>query len=106
MAEQLRRRGHDVEAVLERSNLIGKSDVVIFSAAQSEGRVIVTEKVPHFRALAATALIAGRTHYGLVFTTNRSFPRSNPRTPGRMVTALGKLLSEDSDLKDREFWLA
>jgi predicted nuclease of predicted toxin-antitoxin system len=106
IAAQLRLRGHDIEAVLERDELIGKADEVIFATAQSEQRAIVTENVPHFRSLAEIALLSGRTHSGLVLTTNRAFPRSNPRTPGRVVIALDALLLSDIDIRDREVWLS
>ena len=42
---------HDVEAVLERSDLVGRTDDVVFECAQSEGRAVVTENVPHTVAL-------------------------------------------------------
>jgi hypothetical protein len=41
----------------------------------------------------------------LVFTLNRLFPRGDPRTVGRLVTALDDLLSTDPDLERQEIWL-
>ncbi len=106
VAEQLRLRGHDVVGVAERPDLRGQADAVVFAMAQGEGRVIVTENVGDYRPLAAQALQDGRSHAGLIFTSNRRYPRHDPRTAGRMVTVLDTLLSEGLGLANREHWLA
>jgi len=106
IAEQVRNRGHDVQAVAERSELRGRPDAVIFSTAHAEGLAFVTENVRDYRILAAQALQARRAHSGLIFTINRAFPRSDRRTVGRLVTALDKLLSEDREQENLEWWLA
>ena len=96
VAEQLRARGHDVVSVHdpEYQRLEGTSDEEIFAAALAEGRALVTENVPDFRRLEADALARGEPHATLVFTSNRQFPRGEPRTTGRLVEALYVLLSE------------
>ena len=81
IAHQLRTRGHDVLAVAERPELRGQPDGQVFDAAQAEARATVTENVPDFRSLAATALAQGRTHAGLIFTSDRSFPRRATSAP-------------------------
>jgi len=106
IADQLMRRGYDVEAVRARSDLRSKPDEAIFALAQEEQRAIVTEDVSGFRPLVAEALRTRGTHAGLVLTTDRVFPRGHPRTPGRLVSALDTLLVADADLRDREHWLA
>lgn len=105
IAEQLRQRGHDVIAVSERPDLRTEPDHVIFATAQEERRVLVTENIGDFRQIASAELQAARSHWGLVFTTNRSFPRHNARAIGRMIMALQALLLEDPDLMNRELWL-
>jgi Domain of unknown function (DUF5615) len=104
VAEQLRTRGHDVEAVAERLDLRTKTDETVFAAGLSEGRVIVTEDVADFRVLAEHEALAGRFHPGLVFTTPRAFPRAQ-RGLGKVVTALAVLLDSEVDLRNREHWL-
>lgn len=99
------RRGHDVVAVAERGDLRGKSDELVFAAAQDEDRAIVTENVADYRRLALEAMREGRSHAGLIFTLNRTFPRSNRRTPGRLVAALKKLLLSEPAQGDPEWWL-
>jgi nucleoside-diphosphate-sugar epimerase len=105
VAQQLRARGHDVVAVVE-SQLRRQPDVEVFAAAQAEQRAIVTEDVRGYRRLAAGALQDGEIHAGVIFTSNQAFPRSNPRTPGRLVSGLHELLVSGVDLAGKEYWLA
>ena len=53
IAEALRERGHDVEAVAERRDLRGKPDEAIFEEALARGCAIVTENVVDYRPLAS-----------------------------------------------------
>ena len=46
-----------------------------------------------FRRIEAHALARGEPVLRLIFTTNRQFPRGDPRTLGRLVFALDALLS-------------
>jgi len=50
----------------------------------------------------------GRVHFGLLLTTDRKFPRANPRTMGRLVKALNYLLEAEVGrpvASNREIWL-
>ncbi|HET9016643.1 MAG TPA: DUF5615 family PIN-like protein, partial [Thermomicrobiaceae bacterium] len=105
IAVALRRRGHDVVAVAERAELRGQPDAMTFAVAQAEGRAVLTESVIDFLPLAAERLARGDAHAGLVLTSRRRFPRSDPRTLGRLVNALDALLSSRADAVDREYWL-
>ena len=104
VARALRERGHDVEAVVERPNLRTRPDLAILAAAQSEGRVVVTEDSGDFLRRAIAEAAAGRPHPSLVLTSNRRFPRGNPRTEGRLVTALDALLASGAEVEG-EHWL-
>ena len=106
IAEQLRLRGFDVVAAAERHDLRSGSDALILAIAISERRAVVTENVGDFRVEAQTAFDRGESHAGLIFTTNRSFSRHDPRIIGRMVTALSCLMDDDPDLTDHEYWLS
>lgn len=106
IAEQLRRRGHDVVAIAERPDLRGQLDEVVFATAQREEYIIVTENVADYRPLGMAEMQQGRTHHGLIFTSNRQFPRHDARTLGRLVTALHELLSKNLDSLGSEYWLA
>ena len=100
IAEQLRARGHDVISVGELPALRGAPDDAVFAAAQDDRRVIVTDDVG-FRSIEAEHRARGEAHHGVIFTTNRRFPRGRTATVGRMVRSLDRFLShEASTLKD------
>lgn len=105
IATQLQQRGHDVIAVVELAALRSKPDVFIFATAQSENRVIVTDNVEDFRDLAHKELQGGGSHAGLIFTSNKRFPRHDPHSTGQLVRALDDLLSRDIEMVNLEYWL-
>jgi len=104
----LRDRGHDAASVLDRPDLVGRPDAVIREAGRVEGRAVVTENVVDFRPLARSVLDRGGSYAGLVFTSNRRWPRHRRATFGRLVDALDALARElprEGVLADREHWL-
>lgn len=105
IALQLRRGGHDVKAITEHPDLRGQPDAVVFAWAQEQERIVVTENVIDYRQLAAHEMHQGRHYHGLILTTNRRFPRHDPRTVGRLVTALDRVLSSGVEMGNREHWL-
>jgi predicted nuclease of predicted toxin-antitoxin system len=102
LAEQLRRRGHDVEAVVERSGMRSASDAELLAIAHSESRVLVTENIEDFRFVADQV---GGAHSGLIYTEDKVFPRGHDRTTGRVVRALDHILSLGLELEGLEHWL-
>ena len=108
IARQLRARGHDVIAVKERSELIGRPDRVHFAAMPEQRRAIVTQDLGDFRPLLAEAIRAGTKTYGLICVPARiSLSR---QAVAQVVRSLEQLLQEnpeDDDLIDRggETWL-
>ena len=109
IAKRLRdEHGHDVIAVAEQDELRGLPDADVFLAAQDQERSIVTENVRDFRPIAREWQAMGRVHFGLVLTTNRTFPRAHSRTVGRLVRALSDLIDDEagtSTPSNREIWL-
>ena len=105
VAEQLRARGHDVVSVhdSEYRSLEGEADEAVWTAAIAHDRVLVSENVRDFRRLEAEALARARPLAALIFTTNRQFPRGDPATIGRLVTALDALLAAEPDLITARF---
>ncbi|MGH2805284.1 MAG: DUF5615 family PIN-like protein [Thermoleophilaceae bacterium] len=97
IAEGLRARGHDVVAVVERSDLRNLSDADVFAAAQREGRAVATENVSDFVPIANDHDARGVAHHGLVLVDARSYPRGNRRTIGAMVTALDAMNGRHPD---------
>ena len=96
VAEALRELGHDVSALQERGDLRGLDDPELFEAAQRERRAVVTENVRHYAPLVAGRLANDESHYGLVFTSARSFPRHRDAFVGAMVRALNGFLETDA----------
>ncbi|HEY7952702.1 MAG TPA: DUF5615 family PIN-like protein [Solirubrobacteraceae bacterium] len=108
IARQLRARGHDVIAVKEHPELIGRSDRVHFAAMPEQRRAIVTQDLGDFRPLLGQAMRAGTKTYGLVCVPARvSLSRG---AVGQLVMSLEQLLRaypRDEDLLNRggEAWL-
>ena len=102
IARELRARGHDAASVHEAPGR-GTLDEEVFDHARFEGRAVVTENVRDYRPLAEALLAAGDGHAGLVFTTDKRWPRSDP---GALITAFDKLLSTTSvQPLNAEIWL-
>jgi predicted nuclease of predicted toxin-antitoxin system len=87
IAAALRELGHDVVAVAERGELRAMSDEEVFAWATSQGRWLLTENVKDFRPLLLRALQADTDVVGILFTSNRTFPRSR-KNPGPFIRAL------------------
>ncbi len=108
VARQLRARGHDVIAVKESAELIGRADRVHFASMPEQSRAIATQDLGDFRPLLSDAMRAGGKTYGLVCVPARvSLSRE---AIGRLVASLERVLQEhpgDEDLIDRggEVWL-
>jgi predicted nuclease of predicted toxin-antitoxin system len=108
IAEELRSRGHDVEAVAGHPRREGLPDPEIMSLARSEGRAIVTNNVRDFRPLHYEAVTPGGPgHYGMVFMPGNY--RRTKADAGRIVAALEAILIQfpgDDDLANGETWLS
>ncbi|MHB1468368.1 MAG: DUF5615 family PIN-like protein [Solirubrobacteraceae bacterium] len=92
IAEQLRARSHDVEAVTERIEIRALSDTELFALAQQERRTIVTENIDDYCLIADGFDRGGEAHYGLVLVPPAKYPRGEEATIGRAVAALHALL--------------
>ena len=102
IARELRARGHDVVSVHESPGS-GTSDERVLDHARSEGRAVLTENVRDFRPLAEALIVAGESHAGLVFTTDKRWPRTDP---GRLMSALDSLLASTAGQPtNAELWL-
>lgn len=102
IARELRARGHDVVSVHEAPGS-GTADEDVLDYALSAQRAVVTENVRDYRPLADALLAAGDGHSGVLFTTERRWPRNDP---GALITALEALLrSMPEQLVDAELWL-
>jgi predicted nuclease of predicted toxin-antitoxin system len=107
VAEQLRERGHDAVAVQEEVDLRGMTDPDLFAEAQRRKSAVLTENAADYLILDAEYRGRHLAHWGLVLTSNRTFPRGKTTTLGALVKALDELLRE-ADSEDRSskvIWL-
>lgn len=106
IATQLRKRGHDVVAAVERG-WHGEDDETLLTLCGQERRALLTNNVRDLTAVARRWATDGRSHSGLIFTSDASLPRGR-RTIGRYVRALNALLVAnpgDGAFADRIHWL-
>ena len=107
IAVQLREAGHDVTAVQGDATLEGCDDAVLMQAAVAQGRALLTNNVRHFAPLATDWAARGEEHFGLIFTSDESMPRSR-RTIGLYVERLDELLEHrpgQEAVRGRTLWL-
>jgi hypothetical protein len=107
IAKQLRDKGHEVFSVQEEADLRGMADPDLFAEAQRRSCTVLTENVADYMALDAEYRGRHIAHWGLVLTSNRTFPRGKAATIGALVEALDGLL-RTSDSKHRSskvIWL-
>jgi hypothetical protein len=107
LAEQLRARGRDAEAVVARPELRGLPDAELFAQAQAEHRAVMTENIADFAVIADAFDARGETHYGLVLVLAGKYPPGDHRTLGKLVTALDSALDEyaNDDATSVRHWL-
>lgn len=106
IATRLREAGHDVVAVAERG-WEREDDESILAICSGEARALMTNDVADFSAIYRRWAADGRSHSGLVFTSDAGMPRGRATT-GRFVEALDALLrlhpGADA-FRDRVHWL-
>lgn len=106
IAEQLRIKGHDAVAAVERG-WEREDDEPLLALCGAEQRALVTNNVSDFTVIARPWATQNRSHAGLVFTTDASLPRTRAEV-GRYVRLLDTLMSEHStsdSFTDRIHWL-
>jgi len=93
IAGQLRKRRHDILAVVADPGLVALPDDRILAEAAAAGRALVTANVKDFMPLDARYKTAGRQHAGLILVSTKTFPQDRSFT-GAIVDALAALLSK------------
>ncbi len=107
IAQQLRERGHDVVSAQEEADLRGMTDPDLFAEAQRRNSAVLTENVADYMVLDAEYRGRHLAHWGLVLTSNRTFPRGRSTTVGALVKALDELLRNagSEDRSSKVVWL-
>lgn len=107
IAERLRRRGHDVQAVQENPDLLGKKYPELLREALALGRVLVSDNVQDFARLHRQFIATGEDHAGIILVSPASFPRSKG-TIGKWSHALDRYLTKNRNarLENLGTWLS
>jgi hypothetical protein len=108
IATELRKRGHDVLAVVERSELRATEDGELLLTATAQGRVVATEDVGDFLELVSDFASEGRAHSGVILVPATTFPRTD-RGYGVLIRALHVYLEEhegETNVPGGIHWLA
>ena len=105
IAQELRRRGADVEEVTERPDLLKASDERLMEVGMQEDRAVVTNNLRHFRPIAAQRLAQGKQHAGLVLLpSNRA---RNRAATGALADAIEAVMrANPKGIAGTERWLA
>ena len=104
VAEQLRGRERDVEAVSERRELRGLTDRDLFEYAQGAERSFVTYNRDDFLELDRLYRGENRPHCGIVILNPRRFPQG-PASIGPLVTAVDRLIDAGDAYESFIHWL-
>lgn len=107
IAQRLRAKGHDVAAAVELG-WDAMDDEALLALCVEERRAVLTNNVADFAAIARRWQAEGRAHWGLIFSSDASWPRTR-NTIGRYVTALDGLMRKHPALEsfvDRVHWLS
>jgi hypothetical protein len=93
IAQQLRAKGHDGQAVVADPSLASLPDDQILSRAAATGRALVTANIKDFMPLDARYRAAGQAHAGLILVSAKTFPQ-NRSYISAVTSALAALLDE------------
>jgi len=106
VAARLAARGHDVLTTRDL-NLLGASDVDLLASAREERRVLVTNDVTDFIAIARRWMARGDSHAGLILVPTAALPGQGAALKA-CVDRLSALLDEhphQDDWVDQVRWL-
>jgi predicted nuclease of predicted toxin-antitoxin system len=104
VAERLRVRDRDAEAVSEGRELRGLGDEEVFRYAQAAERSVVTYNRDDFLELDRRFHGHGRKHSGIVILNPRRFPQGPPSI-GPLVKSLDELITDGRPYESVIHWL-
>ena len=80
IAEQLRAKGHDAQAVVTDPALLSLPDDQVLARAAAAGRALVTANIKDFMPLDAQYRAAGPAHAGLILVSTKTFAQDRTYT--------------------------
>ena len=98
IAQQLRAKGHDVQAVVADPSLASLPDDQILPHAAATGRALVTANIKDFIPLDARYRAAGQAHAGLILVSAKTFTQNRSYTPA-VTSALAALLDQPGQIQ-------
>ena len=98
IAQQLRAKGHDVQAVVADPSLASLPDDQILSRAAATGPALVTANIKDFMPLDARYRAAGQAHTGLILVSAKTFPHNRSYTSA-VTSALAELLDQPGQIQ-------
>jgi Domain of unknown function (DUF5615) len=104
VAERLRGRARDVEAVSEQRDLRGLTDRDLFEHAQGAERSLVTYNRDDFLELDRLYRGENRSHSGIVILNPRRFPQG-PASIGPLIASLERLIDAGAPYESFIHWL-
>lgn len=99
IAEQLRAKGHDAQAVVTDPAYISLPDDQVLTGAAAAGRALVTANIKDFVPLDAQYRAAGQTHAGLILVSTKTFAQDRTYTTA-ITSALAALLDKPGQIQD------
>ena len=98
IAEELRAKGHDAQAVVTDPTLISLPDDQVLARAAAAGRALVTANIKDFIPLDAAYRAAGHDHAGLILVSAKTFAQARPYTPAA-TSPLAALLDQPGQIQ-------
>ncbi len=98
IAQQLRTKGHDVQAVVADPSLASLPDGQILARAAATGRALVTANIKDFMPLDAQYRAAGQEHAAVILVSAKTFPQNRSYTSA-VTSALAALLDERQQIE-------
>jgi hypothetical protein len=104
IAQRLRERALDVEAVSERPDLVEAPDREVMELARREERAVVTNNIKDFRPIATERMASGQGYAGLIFVPSTR-DHSNDAS-GALADAIEAVMrAHPNGIPDAEHWI-
>ena len=98
LAQQLRAKGHNVQAVVADPSLASLPDDQILARAAATGRALVTANIKDFMPLDDRYRAAGQAHADLILVSAKTFPQNRSYTHA-VASALAALLNKREQIE-------